>query len=220
MHWGSSFFVLFFLVSLTICLLPVRLHFSAQHRQQWRGAMTIECSGLHYTKQFGTQAATIGKQKKKESAHIRPIVMGEDAETDLSAAQMKTVQPKQRRQWRFQAHWRNIIKFFRRAGHAALRRLSLEQLTLRCNIGFQQPDRTAYSYALFWAVLSVLPPQWMEQADITYVPDFQRQRQDIELQGIIRTTVGQVIVIIVSWLWLAVQARLEQHRKEQIVYES
>ena len=103
---------------------------------------------MHYTKQFGTQAATVSKQKKKESAHIRHIVMEEDAETDLSAAQTKTVQPKQRRQWRFQAHWRNIIKFFRQAGHAALRRLWLEQLTLRCNIGFQQPDRTAYSLSL------------------------------------------------------------------------
>ena len=134
MHWGSSFFVLFFLVSLTICLLPVRLHFSAQHRQQWRGAITIECSGLHYTKQFGTQAATVSKQKKKESAHIRHIVMEEDAETDLSAAQTKTVQPKQRRQWRFQAHWRNIIKFFRHHFIKILKFLIFQNLCVKpCN---------------------------------------------------------------------------------------
>lgn len=231
MHWGSSFFVLFCLIGLVVCLLPVRLQFHARHQQQWQGDFTIGLLGLHYTKIFSGQQEIVHKQNQQRAVQdvTRPsghtILVPEnavrDAEEDFSAeTRRSTDQERQQKRWRFQAHWRAIAKFFWRAGHAALRRLWLEQLTLRCNIGFQQPDRTAYSYALFWAVLSVLPPQWMEQADITYVPDFQRQRQDIELQGIIRASVGQVIVMILAWLWLVVQARLEQHRKEQIVYES
>lgn len=199
MHWGSSFFVLFCLLGLAICLLPVRLQFHAQHQQQWQGDFTIRLLGLHYTKTFGEQQKSVHKQNQKSSVP-----------DDMHSVVHNTFYP----------HWRAIVKFFWQAGHVVLRQLSLEQLSLRCNIGFQQPDRTAYSYALFWAVLAVLPPKWLEQADITYVPDFQQQKQDIQLQGIICASVGQVIRMIALLFWLVMQAKLEQDRKEQMVYES
>lgn len=233
MHWGSSFFVLFCLLGLVICLLPVRLQFHAQHQQQWNSDITIRFLGLHYTKKLGGQPELVHKQNQKSSvqedmhstvhnnASYEDVV--QSSETGFSVRKTKSIKRKrkqQQREWRFQAHWRNIIKFFWRAGSVVLRQLSLEQLSLRCNIGFQQPDRTAYSYALFWAVLSVLPPKWLEQAEISYVPDFQQQRQDIQLQGIICTSVGKIMHIVFSLLWLVVQAKLEQDRKEQMVYEN
>lgn len=120
----------------------------------------------------------------------------------------------------FYADWKQILAFIIQSAGIILSKLRLDHLSLRCQIGFSQPDRTAYSYALFWAVLSVLPPKWMEQVEADYLPDFQQQRQDIAIEGIISTSIGQLISMTIWLLWLAFRAKLEQDRKEQIAYEN
>lgn len=120
----------------------------------------------------------------------------------------------------FYADWKQILAFIIQSAGIILSKLRLDHLSLRCQIGFSQPDRTAYSYALFWAVLSVLPPKWMEQVEADYLPDFQQQRQDIAIEGIISTSIGQLISMTIWLLWLASRAKLEQDRKEQIAYEN
>lgn len=228
MHWGSSFFVLIFLIGLGVSLVPIRLQFGIQHRQSWHGTVTIQALWLHYSKQFGAQptaaqqsAATVVQRAAEQTAQhfAQQEKQSDGLDAGLSADGVVTSVKQQEESWHFQAHWWKIGKFLWRAAQIALRRISLEQLSLRCKIGFARPDNTAYSYALFWALLSVVPQAVLKCADITYVPDFQQQRQDIQLQGIIRASVGQAMLMIISWLWLVVQAKLEQDGKEQIAYE-
>ena len=141
----------------------------------------------------------------------------------FSKKKKKNLQEKKRQVFEhraFYADWRQILTFVIQSVGIILSKLRLDRLSLRCQIGFSQPDRTAYSYALFWAVLSVLPPKWMEQVEVDYLPDFQQQRQDIAIEGIISTSIGQLISMTIWLLWLAFRAKLEQDRKEQIAYEN
>ncbi|MBQ2034437.1 MAG: hypothetical protein II218_00840 [Peptococcaceae bacterium] len=123
--------------------------------------------------------------------------------------------------------WKPLAAFLTEAVHIISRRANLEQLELDCAAGFSRPDITAYSYGLFWGVLSLLPEKWLAQSRICYRPDFQNLRFEFEAKSIISLRMGQAIGMMVSLtaLWMRYANRPNaavntQNREEQIAYES
>lgn len=119
-----------------------------------------------------------------------------------------------------QLHRRPTLQFLHSAMHIAAKYLTAEELQIHCRIGLDRADYTAYCYGLFWTVLSVLPIQWVENSEIQYEPDFHHQRQDVQIRGIIRCRIGQLISILIAWIRLIVQMMPEYNRKEQKQYEN
>lgn len=239
MHWGSSLFLLF----CVLLFVPLRLQFAVVHQKAWTGTVTIKFLFFHYTKHI-LEEKKVEKQKPQKREEpvqqaLSPDVFSSETpaktEQNVSDAQQEStekVKPqkhswswkhrkqKQHVQRSFQAHWKSVAAFALRAFEIVVHKLHLEQLSLRCRIGFSQPTWTAYSYGFFWTALSILPLDKIKQVDVEYIPDFQQQRQEINLQGIISCRFGQLIHILFSLLWLVLKMTLEQNRKEQMVYES
>ncbi len=237
MHWGGSLFLLLCL----FCLLPLRLEFVAEHEKRWHGKIQIQFLWLRVEKQFPVA------DKKEKTVHKEQLEAGQallyrhklegmeqwTAETTdwrmehrqhffAERGQKMIWRQRWRDRWRrtsFQAQWKAIFLFAVQAIKLVARWLRLEQCTLRCRIGWAQQDWTAYSYGLFWAAVSCLPERWLAQSSFTYVPDFQQQRQEVGLQGIIGCRIGHLILILLSLLWLVGKAAWAQRRKEQILYE-
>lgn len=236
MYWGGGLF-LFLCI---FCFLPMRLQFLLEHNSTWRGTVTVHflwvSRTVHYpeeTEKMQEQSISPqndSQQTKQRAERHTAAEKGETAKCRISDT-FHHEKSTWKRQWKkswsdwwqrtsFQIHWRALIDFCTKGIRIISRRLQLEELSLQCDIGFSRPDWTAYSYGLFWTILSALPQTWLEHGTFTYTPDFQRPRQEIVLQGIICCRVGQLILMIVSLFWLTITAMLEQKRKEQMLYES
>ena len=215
MHWSSGLFLLLVL----ICLLPINVQITAEHRQHWSGAVTVQFIWLHRTKTFEQHKTETSFQTVPDA-----VPVGQKAEKSQNRQQRSKMDTKKnkddhilishapgRQSWRqrtsFQAHWKGIILFALQAGPVVLKRLHLEQLSLSCRIG------------LFWTICSLLPAAWLERGTIICIPDFKQPCQEFVLHGIISCSIGQLISILILLLWLAVKAALVQKRKEQMLYE-
>lgn len=227
MHWSSGLFLLLIL----IWLLPINVQITAEHRQHWSGAVTVQFIWLHRTKTFEQHkteasfqtvpdAVPVGQKAEKSQNRQQRSKMGKKKNKD---DHIPIARASGRQSWRqrtsFQAHWKGIILFALQAGPVVLKRLQLQQLSLSYRIGFTQPDWTAYGYGLFWTICSLLPAAWLERGTIICIPDFKQPCQEFALHGIISCSIGQLISILILLLWLAVKAALVQKRKEQMLYE-
>ena len=201
MHWSSGLFLLCF----AVLLLPLQLRFEAEHTTSWRGAITMTCLWISRQIQLPKTAA-----EKPTQQHHNMFFTNSWKQRFQNRWQRTSVQ----------IIWSDAIAFLRQTIQIVSRHIKVTQLSLRYHVGFQRPDWTAYSYGLFWTILSFFPINWIEQGDFFCQPDFQRPRQDFQLYEIIRCSVGQVILIAWMLFWLTVKTMLEQNRKEQILYES
>lgn len=237
MHWGGGLFLLLCF----LCLLPLRLELVAEHERQWSGKLQIQFLWLHAEKQFPAANEAIQtnhrQQLEAEQALLyRHKAKNMEQQIEHTAGWKQTHRQRffvkqglkmtWRQRWQerwqrtsFQAQWKELLLFAVRAIKIAARWLHLEQCTLRCRVGWAQPDWTAYSYGLFWTAVSFWPEPWLEKSSFTYVPDFQQQRQEFGLRGIISCRIGHLILILLSLLWLVGKAAWAQRRKEQMVYE-
>jgi len=209
MHWGSSLFVLVCLLG----LMPLRLQFDLQRQKDWQGSLTLRVLWWQQNWQFPTQERTVQSTIAKKNHSLA-------VDTQSGMMDRAISQHFGKESYTFQAHWGGIAIFALRALRILARQLWLERLTLRCRVGFARADYTAYSYGLFWAALSILPVSWLKKSSITYQPDFAQSRQEVAFCGIIGCCLGQIMLMIISLLWLAVQMTLEQHRKEQMTDEN
>lgn len=237
MHWGGGLFLLLCL----FCLLPLRLEFVAEHEKQWWGRIQIQFLWLRVEKQFPAAGEAVQTTHGRQLEAERTLLYRHKSENKEQRTEDTTGWKPEHRQrffagrgqkmtWRqrwqdrwqrtsFQAQWKAILLFAVQAIKLVARWLRLEQCTVRCRIGWAQPDWTAYSYGLFWTAVSCLPKRWLAQSSFTYVPDFQQQRQEVGLRGIIGCRVGHLILILLSLLWLVGKVAWAQRRKEQILYE-
>lgn len=239
MHWGSSLFLLFCI----LLVLPLRLQFTVEHQKYWDGTVTLKFLFFHYTKHFShigaqkteSQQAESIQEKQALSANlissdpITPLLEEDqpksdyDTNTETKSKKRGLFRRRQRQQHierSFQAHWKAVATFAIKVLHIVAHKLRLEQLSLYCRIGLSEPSWTAYCYGFFWTAISVLPLDKIKEVDVEYIPEFQQQRQEINLQGIISCRFGQLIHILFSVLWLVVKMTLEQNRKEKMVYEN
>lgn len=243
MHWSGGLFLLL----AAFCLAPLRLEFALRHDTQWEGTIGLHFLWLHPEKRFSSEAQrekATQLQRHADAFTALPETAGAkdggdvDDDNDVSqfhpqaaGHQRRWDAEEQKPRWRerlaerwqrtsFQAQWKAILTFGLQAVKIIARWLHLEQLSLRCRIGWTQPSWTAYSYGLFWTAVSFLPERWQQQSQFTYVPDFEQARQEIGLRGIIGCRVGHLILILLSLLWLVVAMAWEQRRKEQMAYES
>lgn len=200
MSLGSGIFLFLALLCLIVfCILaiPIRIHFCIEHLKQWH----LSC--------------TVGLWCKQKQMQLPDKI--KERVTSFLQHSMEHETP---REQSMQIYWKPIIKFLREAFHIAARRIQLERLYINCRIGWERADYTAYSYGVFWALVSFLPIQWREHSEMIYEPDFQTVCKDIVIQGIICCRVGQLIGILIAWFWLIVQMMLEQNREEQKQYEN
>lgn len=237
MHWGSGLFLLF----CVLLFLPLRLQFAMEHQKSWNGTITLKFLFFHYTKHFWRlkekqpeprrpeavqqkQALTSRTKSAKTAAHFwQEKPPGQDSHTRETPEKhifFEKRRHKEHVEWSFQAHWKAVASFALQALQIVAHKLKFEQLSFHCLLGFSQPSWTAYSYGFFWTVLSVLPFDQIKEVNVEYIPDFQQQRQEINLQGIISCRFGQLILILFSLLWLVLKMTLEQNRKEQMIYEN
>ena len=193
MSLGNSLFLLSILLICLILYAPIRLQFTAEHRDEWNASATIHYLWLHHEMPISIQTIV----QKTEM-----IMQKRDSEN----LQERSVQ----------IYWKSVFDFLRKAMQCITKRLHLEQLCAHCYIGWERADITAYSYGLFWSLMSLLPERWLQNSDIIYVPDFQYERKDISVQGIISCRAGQVMAILISLVRLSVHMMLEQKRKEQM----
>lgn len=232
MHWSGGLFLL----AAAFCLTPLRLEFTMRHDTRWAGTVVLHFLWLHGEKRFpsGDQKGKDERlQRRAEPSTVLPEAAG-PREGEF-ASRSRTQGVRHGRHWdrdvrkrledrwqrtSFQAQWKAILTFALQAVRITARWLRLEQLSLRCRIGWTQPSWTAYSYGLFWAAVAWLPERWQQQSQFTYVPDFQQPRQEIGLRGIIGCRAGHIILILLSLLWLVATMAWEQKRKEQMAYES
>lgn len=191
------FMILFFLIFLLFCI-PIRVQFLIAHQNQWSVTGTIKILfwqfALHHTDKTWM---------KKAEQMLKP-----------------SIQEQIEMQHTIKVAWKSSASFVRELFAILAKRLHLENLHIRCEIGWDRADYTAYSYGLFWAFVAFLPQQWLQQSEIYYLPNFQQKQQDIEIQGIIRCTIGNFIGIIFAWVRLMVIWMLEQNRKEQMTNEN
>ncbi len=236
MHWSGGLFLLL----AAFCLTPLRVEFALRHGTQWEGTVGLHFLWLHREKRFSPEAqkAKAAHLQRAESSPALPKAAGPKYGEVASRfhpqgarrqrhwdAEERTPRWRERlaERWQrtsFQAQWKAILTFALQAVKITARWLRLEQLSLRCRIGWAQPSWTAYSYGLFWTAVSCLPERWQQQSQFTYVPDFQQARQEIGLRGIIGCRVGHIILILLSLFWLVATMAWEQRRKEQMAYES
>ena len=116
--------------------------------------------------------------------------------------------------------WSSVCVFAYKALQSIAKRLTLEQLDIRCRVGWSRADVTAYSYGVFWAMVSALPQHWLAQSTIVYEPDFQQNSKEIAVQGIISVKIAHLIGIMLLLFRLGMAFVAEQHRKEQKAYET
>lgn len=235
MQWGG---ILFLLLGI-FCLLPLRLEFALGHRVRWQGRIKVRLLWLQWENRF--PAATISRAVRERQ--IRGSEYGGADRHDAAKKQLAKKafpdvrQAKQfyaksqsgmswRQRWQerrqrtsVQVQWKALVAFTLQVVRIAVRWLRLEQLTVQCRVGWAQPSWTAYSYGLFWAAVSFLPKRWLAQGRFRYLPEFQQQRQEIDIRGIITCRIGHLILILLTMLWLAGKMAWEQRRKERIVHE-
>ncbi len=211
MHWAGS---LFLCIVLCICIVaallmrvPLRLAFCAEYINGWRGEATI--SYLWIRRTVPLTAAAFQKPDRTAEHTKRPPGGARE---------------RLRRNTSFHIEWKPLAGFTMEALRTISGRSRLNHLEIACAIGFSRPDITAYSYGLFWGLIAALPERWQAQSRIHIVPDFQNVRFELGAKGIIETTMGQAIGIMVSlarlWIRRVKEQAKNQNREEQIAYES
>ena len=116
--------------------------------------------------------------------------------------------------------WSSLCVFAYKALQIIVKRLTLERLDIHCRLGWSRADVTAYSYGIFWAMVSALPQHWLAQSTIVYEPDFQQNSKEIAVHGIISVKIAHLIGIMLLLFRLGMEFVAEQHRKEQKKYET
>ena len=202
MSLGSSLFILAMTVLVVILILPIRFHIQAEHHHRWN--MTVQLQILW----FRISVKSL-RDKWMQSLNQQTARMKQRMESERHTEERS-----------IQLYWKPILSFLWQGLHIIAKRIEVEQLYLRCCIGWSRADYTAYSYGLFWALLSVLPRHWAENGTFIYEPDYQQARQDVVVQSIIRSSVAQIIGILATLFALTVRMILAQNRKEQMRYET
>lgn len=116
--------------------------------------------------------------------------------------------------------WSRAFVFAYQALQSIAKRIALERLNLYCRLGWSRADMTAYSYGIFWAMVSALPQHWLEKSKIIYEPDFQQNSKEIAVHGIISVKIAHLIGIMLSLFRLGIGFVAEQYGKEQKEYET
>ncbi len=202
MSLDSSLFLLVLGFILVIFFLPIRIHIQAEHHEQWHGAVQLQI--LWFRIPLKNLRNKLTRRMNKRTEHMMQ--------------RMESGYQKESRN--IQLYWKPILSFGRQALHIAAERIHVEQLNIQCSIGWSRADYTAYSYGLFWAVLSVLPERWRQKGTFLYEPNFQQDRQDVRAESIICFRIAQLIGILMALLVLTVRMILAQNRKEQVGYET
>ena len=213
MHWAGSLFLCICIVIILLLYMPLRLVVYAEYHQSLRGEVTVQYLWMRRIIPLGSE------KSQKQSAE-------KNIEEKRTAGISRTWQ-RWRKNTSLKIEWKPLAAFLTEAVHIISRRVKLEQLELDCAAGFSRPDITAYSYGLFWGLLSLLPEKWLTQSRICYRPDFQNLRFEFEAKSIISLRMGQAIGMMVSLtaLWMRYANRPNaavntQNREEQIAYES
>ncbi len=213
MHWAGSLFLCICIVMIFLLYMPLRFLFYAEYHQSLRGEVTVQYLWMRRTIPLGAER----EQKQCAEKHIE-----EKGTAGISRAWQRW-----RKNTSLKIEWKPLAAFLTEAAHIISRRANLEQLEFDCAAGFSRPDITAYSYGLFWGVLSLLPEKWLAQSRICYRPDFQNIRFEFKAKSIISLRMGQAIGMMVSLtaLWMRYANRPNaalntQNREEQIAYES
>lgn len=195
---GLLFFaVLLCLFLLGIVFIPIRIRFRIEHQTEWHITISIHIWRMEKTIQIP------GRMSERVDAFLQ-----------------KNFETRKDTHHSVQIYWKSMLSFLRMALQIAAKRLSVEQLYMNCIVGWDRADYTAYSYGLFWTMISFLPAKWLKNSEFIYIPDFQHSCRNISVQGIISCRVGQLIAILIAWFRLTVQTMLKQNRKEQINYEN
>lgn len=197
MSLDSGLFLLMLVLILGIAMMPIQFCFSLQYQTIWDFNLSIQ----------------IWKLKKT-------IKISDQTRQKLDLFLTKTYENQEPIQNSLQIHWKSTINFLHKAVQIVSKRIFLQQLLIYCHIGLNRADYTAYAYGLFWSMISLLPIQWQKNSEIIFIPDFQAQKKEIFLKGIICCRAGQVIGIVIALFRLTVQMILEQNRKEQNEYEN
>ena len=189
---GDSWLLIFttILIVIVILCIPVQFYGLVEHKTQWNRTVTVQILWVRH--QFYPAAKQKQRQKTNETDTMQFLSL----------------------------NWKPIVYFLYRVVHMAKKQLTVELIQLDCTIGWNRADLTAYSYGAFWALLALLPEQWKTNSKVSYIPDFQTNRQEIYFAGIIRCRVGQLIYMACSICYLAVQVLLEQKREEQRNHEN
>ncbi len=190
---GLLFFVILLCLFLFgIAFIPIRLRFRIVHQTEWHITISIYVWRIEKTIQLP------GRMTERFDAFLQKNF--ETRETSHHSVQI---------------YWKSMLSFLRRALQIAVKRLSVEHLDINCRIGWDRADYTAYSYGVFWTMVSILPAQWLQNSAVVYIPEFQYPCRNISVQGIISCRAGQLIAILIAWFRLTVQTMLQQNRKEQ-----
>jgi hypothetical protein len=213
MHWAGSLFLSICILVILLLYMPLRLVVYAEYHQSLRGEVTVQYLWMR-------RIIPLGAEKSQK------LRLEERADKKETAGISRAWQ-RWRKNTSLKIEWKPLAGFLTEAVHIISRRARLEQLELDCAAGFSRPDITAYSYGLFWGVLSLLPEKWLAQSRICYRPDFQNLRFEFEAKSIISLRMGQAIGMMVSLtaLWMRYANRPNaavntQNREEQIAYES
>lgn len=213
MHWAGSLFLCICILIIFLLYMPLRLVVYAEYHQSLRGEVTVHYLWMRRIIPLGSEKS----QKQSAEEHIE-----EKRTAGISRAWQRW-----RKNTSLKIEWKPLAAFLTEAVHIISRKVCLEQLEVDCAVGFSRPDITAYSYGLFWGVLSLLPEKWLAQSRICYRPDFQNIRFEFEAKSIISLRMGQAIGMMVSLtaLWMRYANRPNaavntQNREEQIAYES
>lgn len=213
MHWAGSLFLCICIVMILLLYMPLRLIFYAEYHQSLRGEVTVQYLWMRRT--VPLEAEKSQKQCPEERVDKK------------GTAGIGRAWQRWRQNTSLKIEWKPLSGFLTEAAHIISCKARLEQLELDCAAGFSRPDITAYSYGLFWGLLSLLPEKWLAQSRICYRPDFQNIRFEFEAKSIINLRMGQAIGMMVSltalWMRYANRPNAEvntQNREEQIAYES
>lgn len=197
MSLGSSLLFLLIAILCLVLLSPIRVQWEVNHQTRWNGSAAVQFWWMRHQIKFSNGALL---QKLEQRL----------GDTFLSQDEQHSVQ----------IYWRPVLEFAGKAVQAVAKRLHLERLRAQCCIGWERADLTAYTYGAFWALMAALPEHWLKQSEIVYIPDFQYNRQEIQIEGIIRIRAGQLIGMLIALFRLTIQMMLEQNRKEQMAYEN
>ena len=117
---------------------------------------------------------------------------------------------------RISLDWQFILQLIQHILKLAHKDIKLRYRQIDCQVGWQRADFTAYSYGIFWVLMAMIPEQWRKQSYVSYIPDFQKNYQEVYMKGIIQCRVGQLIGMVFSIGYLITRLLLEQDGKGQM----
>ena len=190
---SGLFLLLGVMIGFLLCI-PLQFQFVLHHQERWSGAVMVKILVWEFT---------LYRFDRKDAAQA-----GHRLE------QMGSVQQRDSRLVKI--CWKDLFSFGSEILHILAKRLRLQQLSVRCCIGWERADYTAYGCGLFWAFIAMMPTHWLERSDVVYEPDFQLQRKELAVEGIIYCTMAQLIAIQAALIRITVR-EVQQIRKEQMI---